>query len=308
MLLMQNRPTPRYARGLAAGLDGIRLRECGHSPRKERRIMSPRGRVVDDTSVHLINAGRGSLSTNGRDTTLPVGTVMVLRRGVWHRFDPDPGEFLEEWWFSLEGSLPIELADAIAPGRAAFAVGNPGRLRARFAELVALAGPAQPVPGWRATTYALDLLADILVAASAPAADGDQVELAMTLLQSRCSDRTSPLPVFLREHAISADAFRRRFVARTGLPPHAFWLAAKLSQAQAMLTGTVLPVGEIGAAVGIANPFWFTQWFRRATGFSPSAWRAAHTDSATPPPAMVLPAPPIGPPSGTGSAGLYREW
>jgi AraC-like DNA-binding protein len=306
--LVQNGKQPLYCRGGPAGPGELRLVECGYSPRKARAIMSPQGRTLPHTSVHLVAGGSGTLATLGGETHLQAGTALVLRRGVWHRFDPDPGSYLEEWWFALAGGLPCELADAVAPGRAALVVANPDRLRVRFAALLALARPPVPAAAWRAATYAYDLLAEILAGGGQAGAE-DDVAAAMAVLQSGCAERSSPLPAFLRERQLSADAFRRRFSARTGRPPHAFWLQAKLALAQGMLVGTALPIGEIAAAVGLPDQGWFTQWFRRATGMSPGAWRARHDgDGAVPPPAMPAPIDQRGPPPGSGSAGLYRGW
>jgi hypothetical protein len=275
---MQKRIIPRYCPVAVGGLPGLRLVECGHQPRKDRPIMTPRGRTVANTSVHLVWSGHGSLTTLGSDHRLEPGMLMVLREGVHHRFDPDPGSWLEEYWFAVAGNQALALCDALAPGVACFRVADPEALRARFEELIAMAAPGLDVPGWRATARALDLLAGILADRADAAAGGlggigDAVDRWLAVVQNRACEADSPLQRFLWKEGLAADTFRRRCTARTGHPPHALWQRAKLARAKGLLRGTDLSISAVGEAVGLPSPYWFTQWFRRATGLSPTAWR-----------------------------------
>jgi AraC-like DNA-binding protein len=84
--------------------------------------------------------------------------------------------------------------------------------------------------------------------------------------------------VALREIAASVGmspfACLRQFKAHAGMTPHAYLSAVRLTRAQHLLRSTVLPVGEIGIRVGLPDPAYFSRWFGKATGLTPSRFRA----------------------------------
>lgn len=65
-----------------------------------------------------------------------------------------------------------------------------------------------------------------------------------------------------------------QFKAQLGTTPHAYRRALRLRRARALLRTTSLPIGEIGARVGIADPAYFSRWFTKAAGCTPRGFRA----------------------------------
>jgi AraC family transcriptional regulator len=72
---------------------------------------------------------------------------------------------------------------------------------------------------------------------------------------------------------LSTEHFCRAFKASTGLPPHAWLVARRVERARELLEGTNLPVEEIAAQVGYAEPSHLARMFRRAHGMSPTQYR-----------------------------------
>jgi len=56
--------------------------------------------------------------------------------------------------------------------------------------------------------------------------------------------------------------------------------ARMLLEAQRQLTYTTQSVKRIGLDVGFADPGYFTRFFQRGCGQTPSAWRAGHSSSS----------------------------
>ncbi len=75
------------------------------------------------------------------------------------------------------------------------------------------------------------------------------------------------------EAAMSLRTFYRAFSAATGLPPHAWLLAARLKKAQALLETTDFSVEQIAGDAGFDSAVTFRQRFRERFGVTPSAWR-----------------------------------
>lgn len=59
----------------------------------------------------------------------------------------------------------------------------------------------------------------------------------------------------------------------TGVPLHQYLLKVRIRQALYLLQTTELPVAEIAQQVGFQNASYFSQYFKKCTGYSPSAFR-----------------------------------
>ena len=74
---------------------------------------------------------------------------------------------------------------------------------------------------------------------------------------------------------LSASTIASRFKQLTGLPPHAFLLKCRVHAAQALLGDGERTIEEIATRLHFASPQHFASRFRRETGQTPSAYRAA---------------------------------
>ena len=74
---------------------------------------------------------------------------------------------------------------------------------------------------------------------------------------------------------LSPHHFSRAFKRATGRPPHRFLMERRVERARDMLSGTRLSLVEIALACGFAGQSHFTTAFKRHTGLTPGAWRAA---------------------------------
>lgn len=63
------------------------------------------------------------------------------------------------------------------------------------------------------------------------------------------------------------------FTEHTGIPVHQYLLKVRIRQALELLQNTDLPVREIAVQVGFRDCSYFSQYFKKITGYSPSAFR-----------------------------------
>jgi AraC-like DNA-binding protein/mannose-6-phosphate isomerase-like protein (cupin superfamily) len=79
---------------------------------------------------------------------------------------------------------------------------------------------------------------------------------------------------------MSREGFSRMFARHHGMPPHAFWLMARLNHARELLR-----VGEgiagIAAEAGFADQSHLGRWFRRSFGITPGRYRSGWPRSQT---------------------------
>ncbi len=69
--------------------------------------------------------------------------------------------------------------------------------------------------------------------------------------------------------------FLRAFRRFTGEAPHRYVLRARVERAKVLLGDGALTISDVGLRTGFATPSHFSATFRRLTGRTPRAWRAA---------------------------------
>jgi AraC family transcriptional regulator len=72
---------------------------------------------------------------------------------------------------------------------------------------------------------------------------------------------------------LSEAHFCRGFKRATGCSPLQWQLSLRMSSAKSLLVTTQVPISDVAAACGYAQPAHFAKLFRRATGVSPMEWR-----------------------------------
>jgi AraC family transcriptional regulator len=100
------------------------------------------------------------------------------------------------------------------------------------------------------------------------------IECAQEMLRSRFAERLT-ISELARSAGLSDFHFCRAFRVATGVSAHQFQLALRVEKAQGLLRRTPLTIAEIAAQVGYEDASHLSRLFRRATGVSPSRYRAA---------------------------------
>lgn len=110
-------------------------------------------------------------------------------------------------------------------------------------------------------------------------AEGQGEARTPTLLK-RVNDRMEHAfaePYDAKEYAamlgVSESRFLHLFKEHEGCSPYERYTAIRMANAKGLLACTALPIGEVGRRCGYADPLYFTQAFKRATGLSPRAYR-----------------------------------
>ncbi|WP_375263576.1 helix-turn-helix domain-containing protein [Palleronia sp.] len=80
---------------------------------------------------------------------------------------------------------------------------------------------------------------------------------------------------YARAIGVSRDRLRSAVKGATGLSPQAYLHRHLIREASELLNGTATPIGTIAFRLGFADPAYFTRFFSRAVGTSPSRFRAS---------------------------------
>jgi AraC-like DNA-binding protein len=106
--------------------------------------------------------------------------------------------------------------------------------------------------------------------ADAPPAPAAASPLVVRVRESLRSDK--PLAEIAREAGYVRDALSRRLKREHGLGLRALRDQERMQLAQTALRDAV-GIGEAAARAGFDDPNYFTRWFRKQTGLTPSRWR-----------------------------------
>lgn len=101
-----------------------------------------------------------------------------------------------------------------------------------------------------------------------------QLERVRSLVEESFDGRSITMAELAARCSISPRHLMRGFKAATGTTIHAYIAKVRLERAKALLDSATMPLKEISAEVGFANPSHFAAEFRRRIGCSPSEYRA----------------------------------
>ena len=65
----------------------------------------------------------------------------------------------------------------------------------------------------------------------------------------------------------------RQFKSHAGVTPHDYIMNLRLNRAKNLLSNEGMAINEISRAVGFRDQRYFSRWFSKSTGVSPSAYR-----------------------------------
>ena len=99
------------------------------------------------------------------------------------------------------------------------------------------------------------------------------IQTAIFKINQRIHHRDVKLVEIAAQTGLSYVQFLRRFKMVTGVAPSEYVATVRLQKAKNLLTDTDLLIKEIAFACGFENEYYFSNFFKKHTGTSPSAFR-----------------------------------
>lgn len=113
----------------------------------------------------------------------------------------------------------------------------------------------------------------ILGTGQASCNDEDMVDEAIKFINVNITNARLSVEMIARKLNVSEEHFSRMFKKKIGLPPVKYINEVKIAEAKRMLAKTQVPIKEIAARLYYSDQFYFSQQFKRITGYSPSEYR-----------------------------------
>lgn len=155
-------------------------------------------------------------------------------------------------------------------------VENPGRFLAQMQKVMALLRNSLPQVPPRAVLLYEELLVTIqelgVERAAVSTWHHDSLRELIEAIRTRPQEPWDFAAQAGQRH-VTPTHFRRLFRALAGLPPQQFLIQCRLQLAASLLLTTAQPVGAVGRAAGIADPFYFSKLFRERFQTTPAKYR-----------------------------------
>jgi AraC-like DNA-binding protein len=223
-------------------------------------------RVRPDHLLLHVNAGRGRLVLEGRERTVEAGRWFWLAPGQEHAYAAGPGRGWDLHFVHFAGPVAdrtyrgsgLEPATAVRPSSPA--------IDSAFRAVVQSLLSRTDARGLRSLRLLYGLLLVLVDQERARHPDEERIAPALALGPADVGEMA-------RACDLSPWHFTRLFKRVMGRTPWRWVLERRTEQARELLAGTDLPVKEVAARCGFADPDYFGRFIKRETGMSPRGYR-----------------------------------
>jgi AraC-like DNA-binding protein len=239
------------------------------------------GRQLNEYQIIYVPAGTGCLETRCQRSDVQAGDLILLYEGDWHRYRPVISKGWETYWVGFKGPYIEKYVRNrlfTDPTSITRSIGH------RHKELISLFDQLIDLSrrdGALFKRMALGALLQIVAHASIPPSTENAARSPSTISEKAVAFMRQNLFTdidFYRlasSFGLSYSRFRSLFKDDTGIAPHQFLLNERIACAKRLLKDPAVEVKTIGYKVGFSSPSYFSRLFRRKTGITPSAARAA---------------------------------
>lgn len=245
------------------------------------------GRTLPSFCLVYITKGEGLFETKKiKRTIVKEGSMILLFPNVWHRYCSNKKTGWKEYWISFSGEIPKKLLEhGILPkDKPIIEIGLNETVIKLYNQILELI--ENESLGFREIMASLtyQIIAQVNSSEKRKKFGGKKIEnviLKSKIFMAENISKNIDFKLLAYELNVGYSWFRRMFQHYTHLPPAKYFLLLKLNKAKRLLVETTLNVGEISDFLGFETQYYFSKFFKKRTGFSPSQWRKTYQSTIT---------------------------
>lgn len=236
------------------------------------------GRILDEYQINYITEGGGILeNTRGKFIVKP-GTLMIIRKGEWHRYRPNKGNGWIEHYIGFDGMFAKHflLDNQVLNGQSVI----PCNIREDFIDtyykIFDLVQEEEPGFQQISSGLIIKLLGYIIAFQKQKNFTGKPIEKiiqnARFYIRENLTENID-IENLAKENNIGYSYFRKMFKQYTGVSPHQYHLELKIMRAKELLLASDNTVKEICYKLGFQSEHYFSRFFKQKVGVTPSELR-----------------------------------
>ncbi len=244
------------------------------------------GRTLPSFQLLYITKGEGVFETkNIKKRIIKEGTIIFLFPNVWHRYCPNKETGWKEYWISFNGEQPRKLLEKniLNFNKPVIEIGLNETIVNLFNQILDLLENESIGFTEIIASLTYQILAQINSADRIKQFGGKKIEKIILKAKIFLAENVSNNVNFkelAEELNVGYSWFRRMFQHYTHLPPSQYFQLLKLNKAKTLLVETTMHINEISNFLGFDSQYYFSKFFKKRTGFSPSEWRKSYQSRA----------------------------
>ena len=237
-----------------------------------------KGRVLHEYQIIYITEGRGIFETNKSRYQISPGSIIIVRKGQWHRYRPLKEFGWTENYIGFDG----DLADFFLQKQEVLCdldvveLGEQETLIDTFYKIFDLVKNENPCFQQVASGLIIKLLGYILALTNNKSFAGKDSEKIIKEICYHIREHVEDefnFEMLTQDYDISCSHLRKIFKQYTGKSPHQYYLDMKIIRAKELLSNTRMSIKEISFQLGFESIHYFSRLFKKKEGQSPSSFR-----------------------------------
>jgi len=227
------------------------------------------------TVIEYVEEGTGVVFENGRMHIASAGCVYLLHAGREHEYYSSAKDPWVKKWCNLSGVLPMQLLDSYGLGNTVVIQNCGAEVSALFDCFLDLCSSGQP----NEQIFSECALCFHKIIMQLAARSRESLNRDMELAQEARRRIDASIETELSIDALCAELGTSRsklftcFRDAYGVAPYEYFQKVRLEAIKRLLKHTFLPISEISEQFHFADAHYFSGWFKKNEGLSPTQYR-----------------------------------
>lgn len=236
------------------------------------------GRTLSEYQINYLTEGSGVLENERGTFIVKQGSLMIIRKGEWHRYRPNKDTGWNENYIGFDGmfSKHLLLENQILQGQSVINCPIDEKFIDTYYTIFDLAQREEPGFQQIASGLIIKLLGYVVAFQKQQDFSGKMIEKiiqkARFQMRENIGDNIN-LELLASNNNICYSYFRRMFKQYTGMSPHQYHLELKIMDAKEQLISTNKTIKEICYDLGFQSTHYFSRFFKKKVGINPSEFR-----------------------------------
>ncbi len=236
------------------------------------------GRTLNEYQFNYITEGSGVLENERGKFPVKPGTLMIIRKGEWHRYRPVKSQGWIEHYIGFDGIFANHFLNEnqVLQGQSVIHCGVGEDFIDTYYKIFELVKMEDPGNQQIAAGLIIKLLGYVVAWHKQRNFSGTPIEKLIQKARFHMRENIESdvnLKQLATESNIAYSYFRKMFKKYTGISPHQYHLDLKTNRAKELILSSDKSIKEISYELGFESIHYFSRLFKKKIGQNPSELR-----------------------------------